>query len=702
MHFRFFRTIFFILTALQTVLSFDSFASQTLTKPLSVVFTGGSSLGAYQAGFFFQINQKIKNQSLPYKIKSLSGSSAGAINALLALKDTCSTSSIEPEDSLELKVWSKFTLKNLYIPNEKDPASVLSRRKIKAILKEVAVLWKKGFSRNCDISLTFTATRLNSEIRKFNGLLLNRAEETFTVRIKGQGLGRPPEITNSISPYTKGSINILGFKKNDFNHNFYILSDLVTASAAFPYFFKPEVIEYCELNLSNIYTSSHHNSMSLYCDQTIENQKDLFFDGGLLNSSPLISILDKSTENTEEDFDEKIEHLIISSESRTSSSFFNDDGKKKGFLEKFLFNYRSTVNDASLFERLKNQSDVNISKSSNYIPRISEPFLSFMGFMDSKFLEFDFILGMVEADFFIENKTGSRISNLKPSTPGLLLQKKKCLKDLFLRNKHRCRELQDQDFLKLAELSLDTLKIECQKSLAILGTNRLNPLCIRFSPKELKEVNEKKNDETRLKYSLRHLAGNNFNFYDFKNTSPYKIPLEIRHQISNKINEIKKNRDSPYSQDIKLVEKALLFSEFYPRKSFFSIMVGDTLELSYRQSLDRLNFLKSNFLKFSASLQIDRLEKIITNSSNKHYSLSISPLIGYDYTFASNSLIESSFGLRAGPKFYPESEINDVIPSAQILTSVSFVEKYRLQIAWEFDLENNTNEVLIGVGLEFY
>jgi predicted acylesterase/phospholipase RssA len=694
MYFKFKRTIFFILLTLQTVLTFDTFAARSEKKPLSIVFTGGSSLGAYQAGFFYQINQNLKNSNL--EIKSLSGSSAGAINAFLGLYDACSKKNTNPEQSLSFNVWKQFTIANLYTHDKKQNTSLLTKKHVNALVQETKNLWSRGFPRTCDVALNFSATRVDSQIIKLNGLLLNRAEETFSIRIRGQGSGLPPLITNVISPLSSRHTNLLNFKNNDFDHNFSVLSSLISASASFPYFFSPVNIEHCEMNKRLNYD---HNQT---CDKQGNLENDAFFDGAIFRSSPLIYILDRANQNKTVQ-SQNLKHLIISSESRKSSDYFNYKKSSESFSNKFLLTYGTTANDAALYERIKNSPRTEIIKSENLIPRVGESFFGFFGFLDSSFLEFDFILGMLEADFVqdsdlkSQNLNSTLNSTVSYNSTSEILNKKACLKAVFLNKKNTCGSIRDQDFLKLVELSVGVLISECKSLKSKFQTDRINPLCSRLTSSALKYSQKPKSRESKLKYSFRQLKNSNFKFKDFPNYAPYQIPLNIRDQISIKTGQIKKNKKSPYSADIKNFERLLLLSDFYPRKSHFNILVGDVFELSYNRNWSSLNFLKSERLKFSLTLQTDNLFK----GSDTNRRTSVSSLVGYEYLVSGNSLFEAHLGLRVGAKFYTKSKASDADPLVQALAAISFFEKIRFQTALEHNTNTTSQTVLFGAGLEF-
>jgi len=697
MSFRICRTIFFILMALQTVLSFDTFAAQTKKQPLSIVFTGGSSLGAYQAGFFYQINKNLKRSNSSLKIKSLSGSSAGAINAFLGVYDVCSNQETRPENSLSFNVWKQFTLANLYSSNKKQNSALLTKIYVSSLLQETKDLWSRGFSKDCDLILNFSATRVNSQIVKLNGLLLSRAEETFSIRVKGHGLGRPPELSNVLKITGSKHTNLLNFEKNNFERNFSVLSSLITASASFPYFFSPVTIEHCET------TNGREFSYTNSCDSQGNLQKDDFFDGALFRSSPLIYILDSANQNREVS-SSKLKHLIISSESRSSSDYFNYRKSSEAFLNQFLLNYGAAANDAALYERIKNSPSTKIIKSENLIPRVGESFLGFFGFLDPKFLEFDFILGMLEADFIRDtdlqprNQSDHSNSQSSLSFKSELLQKKECLKNIFLNQKLSCKNIKDPQFLKLAELSLGFLLSECESLRSKFNTNQINPFCLRLSNLKLETSQKPKEKESKLKYSFRQLKNNGFQFQNFPELQPYQIPMNIRQKISAKANQIKRNKKSPYAADIKNFERLLLLSNFYPRKSHFNVLIGDTFEFAYNNNWNALNFLKSERLKFSLALQID----YIFDSSAESEGVTVSTLAGYEYLITNNSsLFEASLGLRAGAKFYTESKNSGADPVIQALGALSFFEKVRFQSVFEFNTSTKDNAVLLGLGFEY-
>ena len=68
---------------------------------VGITISGGVSLGAYEAGFSYYLTETLKaNQTTEFRPKYYTGASAGGINSLLSLIESCSYEETDLESSL--------------------------------------------------------------------------------------------------------------------------------------------------------------------------------------------------------------------------------------------------------------------------------------------------------------------------------------------------------------------------------------------------------------------------------------------------------------------------------------------------------------------------------------------------------------------------------------------------------------------------
>ncbi len=150
------------------------------TQPTNAVVSGGVSLGAYQAGVLHYYSQYLLQQRMlverlapdtASQPQTITGASAGAINAFLTAMAACREPVAEPEESLFWKVWMAVDLNDLIAPKDVTPTSIFSHRPIAHAVQLVQEEWRKGPWRQkpCAVNLGFTVTRVSPRTVSLNG-----------------------------------------------------------------------------------------------------------------------------------------------------------------------------------------------------------------------------------------------------------------------------------------------------------------------------------------------------------------------------------------------------------------------------------------------------------------------------------------------------------------------------------------------------
>ncbi len=91
---------------------------------LSLVLGGGVSLGAYGAGHLYQMFKFLNGQP-NIKLRVVTGASAGAINGLISILDSCQELEEDPTKSINWQTWVPLGIRELGKINAVTPISIL-------------------------------------------------------------------------------------------------------------------------------------------------------------------------------------------------------------------------------------------------------------------------------------------------------------------------------------------------------------------------------------------------------------------------------------------------------------------------------------------------------------------------------------------------------------------------------------------------
>lgn len=287
-------------------------------KESALVISGGISLGNYEAGLNYIIAEfsgtKLHTANLP-ELKVITGSSAGAINALATAIHTC----LKPEErknglfnNIFRDIWIDVDLENL-LPKEfstyqnlflggvepygkasEIPDGVFSRHPFSSVIENMRILVDtKEFRDDCNLIVGVMVTKPNPEkvnLQLSNGTIKEIDTQSFAIPIrvfkqKGkQGLTFAPVSTEELREVnlrgkTRRYIN-LPSKDNEISFESIIRA--VLASSAFPAAFGPVRLGYCHNNLKEQPTSSDK-----YCAKEEKYETGMFIDGGYFNNVPI-------------------------------------------------------------------------------------------------------------------------------------------------------------------------------------------------------------------------------------------------------------------------------------------------------------------------------------------------------------------------------------------------------------------------------
>ena len=513
-------------------------SNTAIRTPMALTISGGVSLGAYESGFLYLLNRQIV-QSRKYNLKIVTGASAGAINGVVSILNNCRPLTDDVQSSINWKIWTGLGIDQLTDIKKVTSTSLFSRDGLTEYTDQIRNEFLDGLSSDCDLVLGIAVTRKKPKSQEIRpGLISHRHQEFFAIRIKGRGLGKPPEIENF--PIGKsGTYQLyLPFNKSSEN-NYKLLESVFTASAQFPIAFAPLELSFCDFE--SIEPTSKCK------DQFIE--KADFIDGGLYDNTPADIAYNISQKFLTKNENKKIIYNIIT---LSDQAVYREDASSEtsdsmvSYVAKIFSDFVSTSrNDGLSRFLLKDKSIVNRTYSNSAIlVKTSKYYYAFSGFVDKGFREYDFYAGMFDAKYFLEStfiKKKQDLSSLKSVSSW---QKLFCFEDLYLskiQNSSACEAaFNNKGFQILTNVNYE-LTVESCKNHAL---NKKFIVCellgIENKPQTDTDSSTKQEAKPESEYSFfsRRLAEENYPFenqaYPNENLSDVirrKLQPTIKHLI---------------------------------------------------------------------------------------------------------------------------------------------------------------------------
>ena len=241
---------------------------------LSMVISGGVSLGAYEAGYnwaMIKMLSNIKNESqiVAPKLRSVTGASAGSINALLTAMYWCQKPEIKEKNSIDdnlfYTTWVELGLDDLIIKG-RDPhnkSTLFTRNALREDAKEILEhLSKPIYQQGCEVPLGFSVTKATPITTEFQqtGIKIKNQHFSVPLLLKEQN-GHLQLFNKTMSKSTDYYISIPNIEQDNSK-----IKDVLFASSAFPGAFQ-------QVKLHYIYEG--------------KEQSHYFIDGGAYDNLPL-------------------------------------------------------------------------------------------------------------------------------------------------------------------------------------------------------------------------------------------------------------------------------------------------------------------------------------------------------------------------------------------------------------------------------
>jgi predicted acylesterase/phospholipase RssA len=309
-----FQVLMLIISTVTTV------AADEPRQRLSFSISGGASLGAYEAGINWGLLTLMRYEAQkdhgskgeryrPYEAASMTGASAGSINALLSVLTWCARHENDGgfpnriDDNLFRNVWLSLDINSLLPPEAMSPIyqkddAVLSRKDLLDAADMLRKTWNSPvFREGCRIPLGVTLTRVFPQLLHVGDIAVKNQRFTipFEFNVKkdlSAGFYFNPDDYYYHSDY---STILLPTEEGKTNHEIsdQRITQAILTSSAFPLAFGRKRLQYCRLSLpgssNNVETSTFQNVRlkGLSCPKGYELSESEFADGGLFDNLPI-------------------------------------------------------------------------------------------------------------------------------------------------------------------------------------------------------------------------------------------------------------------------------------------------------------------------------------------------------------------------------------------------------------------------------
>ena len=659
---------------------------------LGLTVSGGVSLGSFEAGYLYYLFESLKLNPGLADPRIFTGASAGSVNALLSLLASCSAQEPRPDRSLFYRTWIPVGLKQLFRPRKVTQRALLSQRPLREALDSIDEVWNAGLSPSCDATLGLSTTRVTAtqvELVK-DRVTLARTEAKFVMRVRGQGAGKPPLITNYVGERELLQRPLLPVENGSIS--FASLQQVLLASSAFPLAFEPVPVAHCN-------ALPAEGSSGCSPDRA---QISLFMDGGVFDNQPLrlaVQLAQQGVVGTgagrrfadtpsaaHRELRDDLLFVYVDPAVEVLPTVDAAEGPPDdSTLAYLLYLFEQMIESSRSKELqvlLEDDPDVTkqITATHTYFMPLSDPLYSFMGFFEKGFRVHDFYLGMHSANhWFSEVVTGWR-ADAKPRYPedvygsGQNLEQNKswapyrCMRAAFdgTGSAEVCNEVEGSLRAGI-QTSLDRIYARCSRLAkkleregktvpptthehcrrAFLG--QAPPLVPGMRNRDFEFRSDA---ETVLDHELRRLAAHGFRFRDMG------IPKErageakryIAQRISHMVRALSQQQQSGMQRAVLPVAGRLMSQAmaYVPPYATWHLLMGSGLEGGYSGALWDGKF---SWLRGALALDVDGILALVSRLESN--ALKLTPMIGVELELLpfSGWKYQTRIGFRGGFAF---------------------------------------------------
>lgn len=694
---------------------------------MSLTVSGGVSLGSYEAGYLYYLSILFHLNPQVVKPRIFTGASAGSANAMLSLIAACSQPNFHAQDNLFYRSWIPLGMSTLFDPKDVTPIGALSRRPGAEGLARIEQRWNEGLDADCDAVLGLSVTRVvASSIELTDRVRLPRTSAKFVVRVRGQGPGKPPLLSNYVSG--ENEVNRPLLPEDDLGQvEFGALKQALEASAAFPLAFAPRPVNHCP--------SNRRAGVSIRCPRD-EAENALFYDGGVFDNQPLLLATQVARRGLLFDAEAAFrDEPDVSQRLLPPSSRFlyldpdtellpelreNEAPPFEAALPYGVFLLGQLIGSARTAELqalLDETPEVKpqLGATLTYYRPLSGALLNFFGFFDTDVRSHDFALGMHDAARFMDEVVVGWFPNTQLVRPEAKLAEQpeevretwrffECLRAVLSKSGDvkRCEGL-PRNLLIGAQVTLDKLYARCNQAFTrALKDSRTTPTTAHVQCQDAINGNapprvpgvgpaegwQFEEDEEAFDYQLRRMQKYGYEFRDL-GLDPGQ---SARGRIAKQLHLVTQSLGGSNNDVlIKSLGRAYTQSiEYVPPDHSLSILVGNNLELAYSRTRGEKDF---NWARLHASLGIEGLLTLVGPDTERFIRLQ--PRLGVEFEPLplSSTMFQFRAGARAGFSFSSADAFLSKTcdgtrpcsrPAADVWVSATAFQWVRIQIAVEF------------------
>ncbi|HHH20080.1 MAG TPA: patatin-like phospholipase family protein [Campylobacterales bacterium] len=374
---------------------------------LSMVISGGVSLGAYEAGYNWAMIKMLSNikqhsQLVDPKMRSVTGASAGSINALLSAMYWCQRDDVTTKnrvnDNLFYDTWVKLGLEDLIIEGHDthNKSTLFSRDELRIKAQHILEhLDQPIYEPGCEVPLGFTVTKSKPMITEFSGIPIKNQHFSVPLTLYEQQ-GRIKLKNRTMPPSSDYFLAIPGIE-----HDNSKIRDVLFASSAFPGAFEQVKLDY-------LYEGKAESAY--------------FIDGGAYDNLPLQ--LAKELDNRAADF------LFIDPDNMRKEAQLHEEEEETppiGFLSS---NAIPLVSAVDIFKSMRLYSAIHqyfgehstnsLILSSRYHPITGQFLGAFGAFLNEDFRIYDYYVGVYDAIYHLSESMHERGYFLEQSQERLM------------------------------------------------------------------------------------------------------------------------------------------------------------------------------------------------------------------------------------------------------------------------------------------
>lgn len=734
----------------------------TPEQPVSLTVSGGVSLGSYMAGFVYLLSELVKRPDAPARLVLSTGASAGSANALVAVLNSCLPPNPDPMQDLGWRVWSRADYRTLFVEDEVTATSLLSRRVLHEGIDLMQATFRDGLPKSCDAVVGFSATRVEPyEVELAEGFSIPRLSEKFAFRMRGQGAGKIPKLSNYIDPGSAVEQPLLPFSASSGSEgvaeDFDRVRELMLASGAFPFAFPRQSIKHC---LSDPETGDKEPPRLDCVGEPIRS--DAFVDGGVFDNTPLrlayrlaqiglrsdhgmdVTWCDLKSESSDEGLADRVDYIYLDPGLSVYPPFLEDSEELDDALlplaVETLGGWIQGARSRELYSLVEQRETLSthMRLTRTHYPPASNLLGAFLGFFDWKFRHFDFYLGIYDALKFFQSwakRNGREIPIAAMLPDGRVARNWEpfaCMVSYYEEGFEQWRPFCDgpelEDFRILLQISLDRVYSHCAElDPKPRGIDHLH--CRRAargeaSPRIVRHRGpdgaSRLNGETHFEHVMRLLDDYRFEFSDLglERHESNRGRVKLRRKMLRMTNALAERQEGFQRELVLTASRGAINQIAYePPKNWLYLTVGSTSE--FGASLLPFEWDRS-WARLNMALNVDDLLGLLTLETDEMVLRAVAgPEL--QLLFITTPAVQPLIGARVGVQLGAGDDFGTADctaeraegdsrlcsgPVIQGYGAINLVERFRLQFTgtWTREKAFGSRQFELGVsfGLQFF